>query len=335
MAAFKLQGSIPFQTEDIKACMKPREKLALVLPGGASLGRRQFGVIYWLYQIGVLGRVDMICGTSVGGLNALLIAKYKDRLEDALAIWNNITRNDQVYDGGLKLDLGNIMMILGKLITGQPLVSMLRPRGLYELMDREFGGRKLKDLGCDLFVNTTNISTGELIEISKRDNPDFDAAELAKVTSALPIVFPARDFRHKNNPDLVIDGGVGRNNPVYLAIKHGATKVLLVGTSPDTIPRQSVKNNVIDVGSRLVTVVMHILEEFAWDQIDDYGELSSCDPKKYPSIEFLDWYPDEADMLVADEVDPINFTAVATMQKGYDAAVKKFTKPVIKKFLLA
>jgi len=315
--------------------IKNKEKLALVLPGGGSLGRRQFFFVYWLYKIGVLKYVDMICGTSVGGLNTLLIAKYKDNLEEAANIWNNILLNSDIYSGMLQFkNLGDWLGMASQIFKDNKGNCILNKDGLKKLVVKHFDGIKLGDLKTEIVLTTTDIINGEMVVINSKENPGFPADKMALLTSAIPIIFEAEDFEFKSLKRLGVDGGVGRNNPVELAIKYGATKIILVGTSPNTIPQKILTHNIGDIAGRLETVIMHIFEEFAWDEIEDYKLLHKLNPDIYPSIEILDWYPSEDDMKIENEVNALDFTAITTAQKGYDAAVNFITPEKLRNFLL-
>jgi predicted patatin/cPLA2 family phospholipase len=181
---------------------------------------------------------------------------------------------------------------------------------------------------------TTDLSTAEMVVIDSKGQPNFKAAKLALLTSAIPIIFEEEEFEHNGNIDLGIDGGVGRNNPIELAIKAGATKIILVGTSPNTLPRKIIGRDIISKAARLETAMMHIFEERCWEEVEDYQEFHRLAPDKYQSIEICDWYPKEADMMIENEVNALDFTAIQTAQKGYDAAVEFITPARMRDFLL-
>jgi predicted acylesterase/phospholipase RssA len=61
-------------------------KVGLVLGGGGVRGAYQVGAIKALYELGF--KCDIVTGTSVGALNALLVAQENiDLLEE---VWNNV-----------------------------------------------------------------------------------------------------------------------------------------------------------------------------------------------------------------------------------------------------
>lgn len=68
---------------------------AIVLSGGGSRGDFQLGALTALYEAGI--RPDIICGTSVGALNALMLTQGESGLEDLRKIWFGLRRNDHMW----------------------------------------------------------------------------------------------------------------------------------------------------------------------------------------------------------------------------------------------
>ncbi len=68
---------------------------AIVLSGGGSRGDFQLGALTALYEAGI--RPDIICGTSVGALNALMLTQGDSGLDDLRRIWFGLRRNDHMW----------------------------------------------------------------------------------------------------------------------------------------------------------------------------------------------------------------------------------------------
>ena len=68
---------------------------AIVLSGGGSRGDFQLGALTALYEAGV--RPDIVCATSVGALNALMLTQGEGGLEDLRKIWFGLRRNDHMW----------------------------------------------------------------------------------------------------------------------------------------------------------------------------------------------------------------------------------------------
>src|SRR5262245_51763078 len=73
-----------------KAPRNPLGQVVLVLQGGGALGAYQAGVYQGLSEAGI--QPDWVIGTSIGAINAALIAGNKpdDRLDRLRAFWDRV-----------------------------------------------------------------------------------------------------------------------------------------------------------------------------------------------------------------------------------------------------
>jgi predicted acylesterase/phospholipase RssA len=303
-------------------------KLVFVLPGGGACGRWQAGVLKYLFDMGVFPKINLVCGTSVGGLNTLLIGKYLKNFEKAADLWASIKSNKDIFNGMLQFNnFFDYVGMAGQVFKSNKGKSVLDPVGLYHLLDREFGDMFLKDTQVPVVITTTDIATGEKLIFSTEKNPFYKAADLGKATSAIPLAFPAVEVYVENKIDLQSDGGCLRNNPVCYAIESGATHIILIGTSPDVYPRREIKNNVLDIALRIPDVIMHANEEASWDTKGDYELLHALLPDKYPQIKIYDIYPEH------DTGSALNFGNVEQFGFGYNFAKDKMPPEIIEAFL--
>lgn len=71
---------------------------ALVLSGGGSRGDFEVGAVRYLYErVWPGGHPDIICGTSVGAINAAKLAEGAGALDGLQAIWNGLRTNEDMY----------------------------------------------------------------------------------------------------------------------------------------------------------------------------------------------------------------------------------------------
>lgn len=71
-------------------------KVAIVLGGGGAKGDFQIGALQYMYEIGI--RPQIICGTSVGAINSLVLAQGDDGLNILTDIWlNKMKTEDDMY----------------------------------------------------------------------------------------------------------------------------------------------------------------------------------------------------------------------------------------------
>lgn len=292
------------------------ETLALVLNGGGLLGADEFGRIYRLWELGVLRHCKMIVGTSVGALNALLTAKYINDMDTALGIWAGITKNSDVYAGALETDFTHVFGHIWATVTGAK--SLLDPaNGFYKIIEREFTGMQINSFdGYRVITTASRLKDGADLVYDGA----FDAVCCAKMSSAMFPGFPA-----VAGPDgLCIDGGLGNNMPVGTAIERGATKVILIGTSPDKVPAAEPKNNIVDVAKCLLPNIMAKFEERVWAWVNEYQD----DPT-HEKVEILASYPkrDRGNPLSAKETHD-------RIRAGYAEACVDFTPEAVSALLL-
>ena len=302
-------------------------KLTVVLPGGGACGRWQVGVLKYFYDMGLFPKIKLVCGTSVGGLNGLLVSRYHADFDKAVSMWAGIICNKHIFNGMMQLNnFWDFLGMIGQLFKSNKGKSLLDPVGLYQTIDRVFGNDTLADLMIPVIITTTDLSTGERVVIDSITCSQYKASEIAKATSAIPIAFPPVDYWVDGVKDLCCDGGLGRNNPVEIAIEQGATHILLIGTSPDIYPRKEVKAKVLDIAPRCLELVMHFFEEDAWEEKEYYEEKRLLD-KTLPEIKFLDIYPEES------TGSALEFGNVEQFQKGYDYALQHYPIEVIEAWL--
>lgn len=298
-------------------------KLTLVLPGGGACGRWQAGVIQYLSDAGVLPQINLICGTSVGGLNTIAVGKYLHSMEGFKAMWASIKSNKDIFDGMLQFKtFWDVIGMVGQIFNTNKGKSILTPKGLYTLLDKEFGNVTIGDLAVPVMITSTELTHGERYMFSSIDHPEIKSNFVGKCTSAIPLAFPAVE----QEKYLFSDGGLGRNNPIDVAITEGSTHIILIGTTPDTYPVKEMKNTIVEVALRMEDIIMHIFEEESWEAKTDYAEKQKLDPT-LPIIKFLDIYPSES------TGDALNFGNVEQFQKGYDFAVANLPEKVLTEFL--
>ncbi len=193
---------------------------ALVLPGGGGRGAYQVGVSKALHERGI--EFDLAFGTSIGGINATLMAQGNlKRLED---LWCNI-RGKDIFS------LPSAHQI-GRLVLGHKL-GLLDTRPLEDLLRREVDLQKLKASKTKIGWCTTDLCSLETRLITIDDIVSTnELIDVLMATSAIPMAFPPR---HVQGKGLWVDGGLVRNTPVETAIQMGADEVYMVLLHPEKI----------------------------------------------------------------------------------------------------
>ncbi|SHH07516.1 patatin-like phospholipase family protein [Massilia sp. CF038] len=207
-------------------------RIVLVLQGGGAMGAYQAGVYQALHEHQLVP--DWIVGTSIGAINAALIAgnPQEERLNKVKAFWDRVAHPDSLNmsEVGDSLRRSNIWFnSLDTVMRGVP--GFFTPRYFsgfslgMEVPPEEASfystdplTHTLKDLvdfdylnadgGMRLTVNAVNVRTGEL---SHFDSLSGDlCADHVRASGSLPPAFPPVRI----GADLYWDGGLYSNTPL-------------------------------------------------------------------------------------------------------------------------
>ena len=181
-------------------------KLGLVLAGGGGKGGYEIGVWKYLREIGLDKNISVISGTSVGGLNAVLMANGD--YQTAENIWTNEIDNTILDTKSSKNKDG----------------ALFSRDGLLNIIDRHINLNFLKNTETKVYV--TSFNTDSLRAESHCLNyyePD-KIKTLLCATSAIPVAFQ----QEKINGKTYMDGGITDNVPLSPLIKEKCTHAIIV-----------------------------------------------------------------------------------------------------------
>lgn len=160
---------------------------------------------------GWLDRVDLIAGTSTGGILALGLAAGHSPQEMA-DLYRN--KGPEIFDDSLWDEIRDLGKLIGAEYSNKPLKKILQ---------QTFGTTRLKQLERKVAIPTFDLDNAAQIPRKRSWQPkifhnfpgkDSDgeqlASDVALYTSAAPTYFPSADG--------YIDGGVFANNPSMVAI---------------------------------------------------------------------------------------------------------------------
>jgi NTE family protein len=205
--------------------------------------------------------IDILCGTSVGAINAGTLAAHADepvkRGEVLVQQWTNL-RLDQVA----RPSKSEIMALVGGLVgrkrppPGPGEVrrgGLLDPRGIEAIVRQAIspdGIRRNLEAGRikALTVSTTDVASGRTVIFLQRKEPGMPpwghdptitvrpaqiSAEHALASAAVPLLFPAVRI----DGDYYCDGGLRQNVPLSPARRLGADGLIVV--NPRFIPAEA------------------------------------------------------------------------------------------------
>jgi len=258
MAKSHKKGAVPASGNGSSGRPALPGQVVLVLQGGGALGAYQVGVYTAMHEAGI--EPDWIIGTSIGAINAALIAGNEPhhRLERLHAFWDRVEQRAGVAALELLPGFGNALANMATMAQGIPTffgpnyASWFGPHvpigvenaayyttaplrdSLAELVDLD----QLNAQRPRLTVGAVNVRNGEMRYFDSRDHPI--ALEHVMASGALPPAFPA--IRIDGDP--YWDGGIYSNTPIEAVLDDKPRKDSLIfavhmwnpeGTEPETL----------------------------------------------------------------------------------------------------
>tara|TARA_B100000586_G_scaffold228401_1_gene176586 strand:- start:379 stop:1506 length:1128 start_codon:yes stop_codon:yes gene_type:complete len=241
-------------------------KVGLVLPGGGARGAYQIGVLKGINEIlpdKVKNPFSVISGTSVGAINASVIASKADSFIDAVDLLNHIWGNfntNQVYKTDTLTMFKSSLHWLLTIVSGGTLVknpkSLLNNAPLRNLLSDNINLDNIRsnidEDNLEAFaITAAGYSSRKSITFfqSNKKNINWEKFRRQGVESkigtdhlmasvALPLIFPAV----KIDNEFFGDGAMRHATPLSPAIRLGAEKLLIITTdnnkkNPDTDDR--------------------------------------------------------------------------------------------------
>ncbi len=186
---------------------------ALILSGGGARGAFQAGVWQYLSEIG--WRPDLICGTSVGGINAAAMG-CQMTAGAMIRLWKRYSRH-RMY----RMTFHKFLLSMGWKDRFFPMMDTAPLRRiLAEILDIE----ALRRCDMEIRVTAVNMRTSRLRYFSHEEI----TVDHLMAASAMPLIFPWQII----DGDPYWDGGVIANTPLRPALSRGAKTIVAVLLSP-------------------------------------------------------------------------------------------------------
>lgn len=195
-----------------------KEKKALVLCGGGARGGYHIGVWEALKEIGY--NTEIITGTSVGALNGALLTIGEDEL--AHNIWENMSM-DTVFEKKAKKDINSINSP-SEFILDMIEIGGIAPKPLKQLVNKLANEKKFRESNIDFGLVIT--ATKPMRKVEKYID-EMEEGKIADYILASSACFPIMKMYEINGVNYV-DGGYSDNIPFELALKRGATELVIV-----------------------------------------------------------------------------------------------------------
>lgn len=202
-------------------------KRALVLSGGGSRGAYEIGAWQALEETGV--RFDAVYGTSIGALNAGLIAQGD--LDKAAGLWANITLKQVI--GAEDEDFSIDRMISRKRDVVPFLIENAKHLradiGPLENLLREYLNEgRVRASGLDFGVMTVRVPQMQPVPVRLKDIPEGRLADWLIASASCFPIFPTK----KIDGERYVDGGYFDNLPIDMALEDGAEEIVAIDIHP-------------------------------------------------------------------------------------------------------
>ncbi|HMJ33170.1 MAG TPA: patatin-like phospholipase family protein [Baekduia sp.] len=278
-------------------------RVALVLPGGGARGAYEVGALSVLLPLleerGE--RPVILCGTSVGAINATALGATADRpaaeaVASLIEHWRGLRKADVIRPVvGLGLPLTALRMLGEALeVPGVRLAGLLDPaplrRSLNRWIDWDALHRNVRtgviEAACVVATSLDRAgpvafvdSVGRVPASRAADSLQYVPARLGdehvRASAAIPVLFPPVEIAHPAAlAGYYVDGGTRLNSPVAPALALGADRVVVIGFQPF---RAQVEPPTKANGSpRLADVAANIIDGLLVDQVaDDLRRLAT------------------------------------------------------------
>lgn len=227
-------------------------RIAMILSGGGARGAYEVGVLWYVFDDlarmrGAPPKLDVLCGTSVGAINACYLAAHLADpvlgLRRLVHLWSEL-QITRVLGFGVRQVSGLPRLLLGGgdegagLFDVTPMAELVQREISWRAVARTLRERQLRALT----VSTTEVSTGRTA-VFMQTAPDvvipqtapprtiFRADHIgprhALASASIPMLFPPV----KIDEELYLDGGLRQNTPIAPALRLGATHVFAIGSS--------------------------------------------------------------------------------------------------------
>lgn len=181
--------------------------IAYVLGGGGAYGSIQVGQLRALAKTDL--RPDFVVGTSVGALNATIVAETPELAADRLAAFWSLVTTEEVF--------GSKRQMMMNMAALRPAIA--DPAPLRELLLRSTPSRDFADLQLPLTAVAADVTTGHHVEMN---TGDLISAMMA--SAAIPGMFPAVEREGRR----LVDGGILYNVPISIAAAQGAKTIVVL-----------------------------------------------------------------------------------------------------------
>ncbi len=223
----------------------------MILSGGGARGAYEVGVLWYIFDeltriLGAPPKLDILCGTSVGAINACYLAAHLGDpvlgMRRLVELWSDLELT-RVLGFGVR----QVLSLPRVLVGGGTGYGLFDVRPMAEIVQREISWRAVsrclrKNMLRALTVSCTEVSTGRTV-VFMQTSPSLTIPSAAPprtlfradrigphhalASAAIPLLFPPVRI----DDELYLDGGLRQNTPIAPALRLGATHIFAIGSS--------------------------------------------------------------------------------------------------------
>lgn len=206
-------------------------KRALVLSGGGSRGAYECGAWQALREMNI--RLDAVYGTSIGAINAALVAQGD--LDVAVKLWENIRMNQIV-----STEEGEEFTVERMISRKRDLIPFLLENAKNFLMDitplenlvhETLDEGRVRASGMELGVMITRVPQLSPLEARLGDISQGKLHDYLLASASCFPIFPLKQI----DGEYCMDGGYSDNMPVAMAIADGADEIIAIDIHPQPV----------------------------------------------------------------------------------------------------
>jgi len=229
----------------------------MILSGGGARGAYEVGVLWYIFDdltrmLGRPPRIDILCGTSVGAINACYLAAHLADpvlgVRRLVELWSELELTRV-----LRFGFSQVLTLPRVILGGNEGHGLFDVRPMTDLVQREISWRAVarcmrSGMLRALTVSTTEVSTGRTVVFmqlapsltvpsSAPPRTLFRSARIgpphALASAAIPMLFPPVRL----DDELYIDGGLRQSTPIAPALRLGATHIFAISSSREVTGR--------------------------------------------------------------------------------------------------
>ncbi|AOR24807.1 patatin-like phospholipase family protein [Clostridium taeniosporum] len=261
-------------------------KIGLVLSGGGARGAYQIGVWKALKELRIDRYIEVVSGTSIGALNAILFCQGD--IEKAIEAWLNISKEKVLPIDKKDLNIKGFLISLG--LKNMNLVKKCMPKmidtgnlsreGLTDIMNKYVDFKIIEECEKPCYVACTELTTFQpkYFKINRYNEENIKSILFA--SSALPMIYESEEFESIK----YLDGGMADNVPVQPVYGENCDMIIVVHLSKDSHINKKLFPN-----TRIIEIYPSAMEEGVLDGILDFVPESAEKRMKLGYIDTINY----------------------------------------------